>query len=277
MPLLSILTATHAQPDSYLPETAASVAVQDLPAGWELEWIVQEDGASPAAGDLLAQMPHVRYEANHAQLGPAVTRNLALARARGSLVQLLDHDDLLLPGALATLIPLFLEHPIHWAVGQADDLLPDGTRRSYRSALPYGAIAPGLVNQWATAHEANWPIHCAGLMLRTTTLRALGGWIAAPSDDDIVMFAAVSQITTGYNEPTLTWLYRQHANQIHRSSTWQARSAHGRRIALQRATAAEAAQLNLPAPPLDDPDSDVHVGPPAKEARSAALLAGRSE
>lgn len=109
---------------------------------------------------------------------------LALSRATGDLIQVLDQDDVLLPSALASLIPLFDGTPIHWAVGQADDLMPDGRRIEWESALPYGTIAAGTVNAWAEAHEANWPIHCAGLMLRTTALRAVGGWIGLPADEE---------------------------------------------------------------------------------------------
>lgn len=49
----------------------------------------------------------------------------------------------------------------------------------------------------------NWPIHCAGLMMRTATLRALGGWAATPADDDLAMFAALSKVVDGYNDPAL--------------------------------------------------------------------------
>lgn len=58
---------------------------------------MQEDGAEPGLEALLREVPCVRYEANSAQLGLAQTRNLALSRVTGELVQVLDHDDVLLP------------------------------------------------------------------------------------------------------------------------------------------------------------------------------------
>ena len=70
-------------------------------------------------------------------------RNAALSRATGDLVQVLDHDDLLLSGATALLIRRFEENSILWAVGAADDLLGDGTRKPWNSALPFGLIPAG--------------------------------------------------------------------------------------------------------------------------------------
>jgi glycosyltransferase involved in cell wall biosynthesis len=273
IPLISILTAAYAPAAAFLGEAADSVQSQRLPDGWELEWIVQEDGHSPALGNHLTEIRHVHYEANDAQLGPAATRNLALARVSGSLVQMLDHDDVLLPDAVATLIPIFLSTPIHWAIGQADDLHPDGSRTTYESALPFGPIAPGAVNTWAAAHGGNWPIHCAGLMMRTASIRALGGWAASPSDDDLALFAALSQITPGHNHPSLTWLYRQHPEQTHRTPAWRAHSFQGRQIALQRATAVRDSRLALdiitPLDPTRSEPVNITVGPPAKEQRIA--------
>lgn len=237
MPLISVLTAAFAPAATYLDETIASVRRQTLPANWELEWIIQEDGEKSSLSEQLEGLDFVHYQANEAQLGVAATRNFALSRASGALVHVLDHDDILLPGALNTIIPRFTHNRIHWAIGQADDLMPDGTRIPWDSALPYGIIPAGQVNEWARAHDGNWPIHCAGLTLRMESLRAIGGWSGVPSDDDIAMFAALSEISDGYNDQTVTWLYRQHRQQTNRTTEWQNYSAAGRRIALQRAAA----------------------------------------
>src|SRR5580693_1094769 len=165
MPLISILSTVYGPSATYLDETIASVQGLTLPAGWEIEWIVQEDGAEPSLADRLKPIDIIDYQANNAQLGLALTRNLALSRVSGSLVQALDHDDILLPGALTTLIPRFGDARVQWAIGQADDLLPDGTREVYKSAIPFGLTRAGTMNQWAFAHDGNWPIQCAALMM----------------------------------------------------------------------------------------------------------------
>lgn len=260
MPLLTVLSAIHRSGAAFLSETGSSVLEQSLPSGWELEWVVQEDGD---VSDLRDRLPagdeRVKYAANGEHLGVAMTRNIALTRARGALLQNLDGDDLLLPGAL-TLASVFSDERIHWAVGQADDLLPDGSRKAFPPDLPFGVVAPGTANTWAADHGANWPIHCAGIMYRTGSVRAVGGWPAVPSDDDVAMFAGLSQVTHGWFEERHTWLYRQHDAQQVRWAANEAWRDRGRTVAAQRALAADLAGLALTATSLD-PAPSVHVGP----------------
>ncbi|MFB9904576.1 glycosyltransferase family 2 protein [Allokutzneria oryzae] len=272
MPTISIITAAYAPSAAYLGETISSVEQQDLPAGWTLEWIVQEDGATPSLAHHFAGVPHVSYEASGAQLGIAATRNLALSRASGDVIQVLDSDDVLLPGALASVIPCFEDDRVHWAVGQADDLLPDGKRVSWESALPYGLVSAGEVNKWAEKHEGNWPIHCAGLALRATSLRAIGGWVGLPSDEDIAMFAALSEIADGYNFDGVTWLYRQHPQQITRSASTRHLSEHCRRLAMQRVKAVRLMDSRFGTNRATGFGHDVHsvdVGPAIKQQPKA--------
>jgi glycosyltransferase involved in cell wall biosynthesis len=235
VPTLSVITAAYGPSAHYLTETTRSVQAQQLPAGWSLEWIVQEDGDNPVLADSIGA--HARYDRNGTRLGIAATRNLALARATGELVQNLDHDDVLLPHAVATLIRRFEEHPIHWAVAAADDLLEDGTRRSWDSDLPFGLLRAGQVNQWAEQHGGNWPVHGGGLMMRADTLRALGGWAGIPVDDELAALAAISELTDGWNDSAVTWLYRKHPGQTTRNPHYPGLEDTGRRIALQRAKA----------------------------------------
>jgi glycosyltransferase involved in cell wall biosynthesis len=263
---ISIITAAYVPLAQYFTETIDSVLGQELSPRWELEWLIQEDGIDPQLASLVTGLPGASYAANRVQAGIAMTRNLALTRATGDLVQVLDHDDVLLSGALARLIPRFDDPSIHWVVGQADDLMPDGTRRPYESALPFGVIEAGTVNTWAIEHGGNWPIHCAGLVLRTHLVRAFGGWGAVPVDDDVMMFSALSECAAGYNDPSLTWLYRIHDQQTSRSETWRERSADGRRIALQRVHAIRAAGVTITRDGSPgEPVTPVQVGQAAKD------------
>jgi glycosyltransferase involved in cell wall biosynthesis len=273
VPLLTLITAVSARNVDYLADTIRSVQIQELPAGWELEWIVQEDGALPVLADHFALYDVVRYAANNAQLGIAVTRNFGLARASGGLIRVLDSDDILLPASLSTIIPHFQDHGIHWAVGQADDLMPNGERLPWKSALPYGRVKAGLVNQWAEEHEGNWPIHCAGLTMRTESVRALGGWAGLPNDEDIVLFAALSEITDGYNDEAVTWLYRQHPDQATRTEEWRSYSANGRTAALQRARTMRTLGIRLTYhEAVDDVQDDFQIGPAVKYGISRRQL-----
>lgn len=275
---LSIVTAAYAPLSDYFDETISSVLGQEVPNGWEFEWLIQEDGEVPGLASTVEHLPNIRYAANRAHTGIAATRNLALTRATGDVVQVLDHDDVLLPGAWTRILPHFDQPDVHWAVGQADDLLSDGSRRGYESAIDFGRVPAGLVNTWAIEHGGNWPIHCAGLFLRTELVRALGGWGGAPVDDDIIMFAGLSELVDGYNDSAVTWLYRVHERQTSKSATWRERSSDGRRIALQRIEAVRAVGLAS----TGDlsrlvPAKIVHVDPAAKDAIGGAWWKSGSE
>ncbi|UQU67542.1 glycosyltransferase [Couchioplanes caeruleus] len=266
---MSIITAAYAPSAAFMPETIASVAALEVPAGWDVEWVVQEDGDTPVLSGHFTGVPGVSYAANGRQLGIAGTRNLALERASGSLLRVLDSDDVLLPNAISALIHHFEVLSIHWAVGQADDLMTDGRRVSWDPLIPTGIVKAGAVNNYAIEHGGNWPIHCAGLMLRTDTVRALGGWVGVPSDEDIIMFSALADFCDGYNEPAVTWLYRQHTGQVTRTSIWRQQSAIGRRIALQRLKSVRALGMGFnanPLPSLEKPvTDDLRVAPPMKD------------
>ena len=214
MPVLSVLTAATADRAELLAEAGDSLLAQRLPAGWRLEWIVQEDGTEPGLADALRRFPIAAHAANGEQLGAATTRNLGLTRVGGELVHVLDSDDLLLPGCLATAIAAFAEHPgIHWVAGQADDLLPSGERMSFPPVVPPGPIEAGVVSVLVDEHRP-LPVHPAGLTMRTATVRALGGWTASPRGDDNALLVAIAELTPGYLTPKVTWLYRKHEGQI---------------------------------------------------------------
>jgi len=214
MPLVSVLTAAHGERADLLVAAGNSLAGQELPAGWELEWVVQEDGDGRRFAEAVERFSFARYAGNGERLGPAGTRNLALARVRGELVHVLDSDDLVLPGGLAVAIAAFAAHPeVHWVCGQADDLLPDGTRVAVASHLPPGLIEPGMVGDYLTRYEMP-PIHPAGLTLSTRTTRALGGWAALPRSEDTSLLIAVAELAPGWLTPEITWLYRKHGGQI---------------------------------------------------------------
>ena len=66
-----------------------------MPRGWRWEWLVQEDGATGVARDILPADDERIVFGTGRRGGVAITRSLALARARGDLVKNLDQDDIL--------------------------------------------------------------------------------------------------------------------------------------------------------------------------------------
>lgn len=248
MPVLTVLTPAHSSAREWLPATAQSVLSQDLPSAWQLEWVVQSDGSEGnSLADVLPDDERIRFDSNDAQLGPAMTRNLGLARAQGTFVQTLDADDLFVPNALRTVVTAIEAHPeVHWIYAQADDLMPNGERVSFEPWMrPTGLVPAGRLPMWIEQHGGNVPMPCAAVAYRTTTLRAMGGWMALPSGEDVGLLAAVSAVTDGWQDPATTWLYRQHEQQTSRHDTHPRWSAIARQVALQRFSAVQLTDLSI--------------------------------
>ena len=212
-PDVSILTAVYKP--RYLAESWESVRAQE---GVSWEWVVQVD-SDPA--DIEAWLPadmradervHVQA-AGH--FGIAATRNLGLIRTRAEFVQTLDHDDALLPGALATLASVLRADPdLAFVFGDHMHLMPDGSLepRPDLRRLPPGRIEPGVVvERW----RDNLPHGLVpnATMWRKAYLYAYGGWSALPVGDDYgVLFAVADRHPTAYvDQVVMHW--RKHPDQ----------------------------------------------------------------
>jgi hypothetical protein len=75
----------------------------------------------------------------------------------------------------------------------------------------------GRLSQWMRDHGGSVPIPCARMTIRTTTLRAIGGWQALPIGEDVDLLAGLAELTDGWQSSETAWLYRQHPDQISRS------------------------------------------------------------
>jgi glycosyltransferase involved in cell wall biosynthesis len=124
--VVSVITAAHVVTVPYLLEAYESLVVQELPAGWSWEWLLQEDGQTGAVAAVIPDDPRISVGSARPG-GPGVTRTMAMARAQGELVRNLDADDKLLPGAIARDIKVLTEHPtVGWMTSRLLNWLPDG-------------------------------------------------------------------------------------------------------------------------------------------------------
>lgn len=217
MSILSIITATHNKRWKFYDEAAKSVFSQILPEGWELEWLIQVDGNGDAVHktieNLNAKHDRILLEQNFAQLGPGGTRNLALARARGELIRVFDSDDILLPGTLAKQIEIFKNQDVHWSTYQPIEFAEDGTKTPDPARIGPGLLEPGIFSK-VMKQLGRCPVHCAGLMARTQTVRAFGGWLGLPVGEDVPLITAISELYHGYVMEDFGWYYRRHEGQM---------------------------------------------------------------
>ncbi|MFD8538390.1 glycosyltransferase family 2 protein [Streptomyces rubrogriseus] len=227
---ISIVTPVHEAAVEFLPAAFASLQAQELPHGWEWEWLIQVDGGDetdvPAA---VRADPCVKVGGNR-RGGPGVARTLAWGRSHGELVKVLDADDILPTGALGRDIETLEEHPsVGWTVCRVLDLMPDGTLQHYTLGDPEpGPLIRGeLYAYWASTHRPM--VHPASLCIRETLLAEIGGWMALPASEDTALLMALDVMADGWFIGEAGLHYRKHPGQTtahpdHRGGAeWEAR------------------------------------------------------
>ncbi|WP_431879969.1 glycosyltransferase [Amycolatopsis sacchari] len=214
MKVISVITPVHPPSLKYLMEAYDSLRAQELPSGWQWEWLVQADGEPDLLTGQLPDDARVRPGYNR-KGGPGVTRSVAAGRARGELIKTLDADDMLLPGALARDIAALEGEPaIGWTTCKALDLMPDGARVAFDDDPAEGIIQRGTVLQYWKTHGYRSCVHGATLCIRSKLLLALGGWSPLPASEDTGLVLAANAVSRGYFIATPGLLYRKWPGQV---------------------------------------------------------------
>ncbi|MFE5283868.1 glycosyltransferase family 2 protein [Nocardia sp. NPDC056611] len=225
--LISVITPCYQSRADFLAAAYESLLAQQLPVGWDWEWLVQADGEDeplPLPDAAIAD-PRVK-PATGPFGGPAVARNLALARSRGELIAVLDADDILTPGALARSINALMDRPAcGWAVSRALDLQQDGSlvpaQTEPMNLTPF--IPRGWVFDYWLANNYDLPVHPATLCIRREWVMAMGGWMAMPHAEDAGLLLATQAAVPGLYIREVGLHYRKHDDQITRSLTRETR------------------------------------------------------
>ncbi|WP_369205190.1 glycosyltransferase family 2 protein [Streptomyces sp. PU-14G] len=206
-----VVTAVHGPSAFHLPDAWESLKGQELPPGWEWQWVIQEDGESDDVAPHVPRDDRVSFGQGRAG-GPGVARTLALSRVSQDvdLVRVLDADDMLTPGALSRDVAVLSSRPhLGWTTAKVLDLLPDGSTVGFDQDPPEGAVERGAVLEHWQAHDYRAQVHPATLCVRRHLLAALGGWTALPASEDTGLLLALDAVAEGWfhGEPGL--LYRK--------------------------------------------------------------------
>ncbi len=129
-PLISVLMPVHDPPPDILEEAIASVREQTM-GDWEL--CLADDGSSDdRVREILARSAaadeRVKLVRREQAGGISAATNSALAIARGEYIALLDHDDTLVPDALAAVATVLAERPQTDWVYSDEEVVKDGVR-----------------------------------------------------------------------------------------------------------------------------------------------------
>ena len=196
----------------WLAEAVASVAAQ-TEIGWEI--IVADDASSDDTPAWLEarRAENFRVVRQDPAGGRAAAANRALADARGGAVMFLDDDDVLRPGALATLGAALRAVPgAVAAVGARWDWFCDGRGGGRRDSHPrfprVRDIFPELMFGWSAVSGQN--------LYRTEIVRRAGGYTVVPAlwpCDDRDLWLRVARFGPVVLRPEIVMTYRVHAGQ----------------------------------------------------------------
>jgi glycosyltransferase involved in cell wall biosynthesis len=215
---ISIVTPAYRPVAEFIAAAWSSVLSQRMPAGWQWQWVIQEDGEAGEAGELARMLPadpRISLGRSRRRGGEPTTRNLCLSRASGELIKVLDADDQLAPGTLARDIEALSSRPdIGWATSRAVDLLPDGTTAGFDTDPAEGRIECGAVLEHWRTHDFLPQVHPATLCIRRELVFALGGWTALPASGDTGLLLAANAISAGYFTAQTGLLYRKWPGQM---------------------------------------------------------------
>ncbi|MEV5007152.1 glycosyltransferase [Streptomyces sp. NPDC055692] len=211
--IVTVITAVHAPGAKYLPAAYKSLTEQELPNGWEWQWVIQEDGETDTVVPYVPEDDRVTFGQGRAGRA-AMARTMGLSRARGEYVKVLDADDMLTPGTLARDIAALADGEIGWTTSRVLDLLPDGSTVGFDQDPPAGPIEMGAVlDHWKT-HDFRAQVHPATLCMRRDLVLALGGWMALPASEDTGLLLALNAVSRGWFHAETGLLYRKWPGQV---------------------------------------------------------------
>ena len=212
MKTLTVITAVDPELSEHLPATWQSLAEQQLPDSWTMEWLVQCDGTDETSQhivrSLLPDDPRVSFGASR-KGGPGIARTMALARANGSLIKTLDADDRLTTGTLMRDIAALSQKGIGWSASRVMDDREGVLAPHFPYDPPAGRIRSGSAYRAYTKENYRILVHPATLCVRYALLLALGGWMALPASEDTGLLMALDAIADGWFNADVGMIYRR--------------------------------------------------------------------
>jgi len=204
-PLFSIITPVYRTPLAYLKKMVRSVVTQGWPS-WELI-LIDDQSDDPALTKYMTTLsrkePRVTVISRSVNGGISEASNDGIAVAKGTYIALLDHDDLLAPGALRVIAKVLKARPeIDYLY--TDEEKVDDSGRTYDVFRKPDWSPERLRGQMYTGHLS---------VLRTSLVREVGGFNAefdGSQDHDLVL-RVVERAEVIHHLPKVLYRWRSHA------------------------------------------------------------------
>jgi N-acetylglucosaminyl-diphospho-decaprenol L-rhamnosyltransferase len=141
---------------SYNTRALLRECLASIPSRESIEILVVDNASQDGSADMVADdFPRVTLIRAGRNLGFAAANNVALARARGAMVMLLNPDATLTPGATEELLGYLHRHPDVWIVGPTL-CYPDGRFQSS------GFAFPSVLAELRQSHSVDWLLRRLG-------------------------------------------------------------------------------------------------------------------
>jgi glycosyltransferase involved in cell wall biosynthesis len=207
-PEVSVILSVY-NGEEYLAEAIESILNQTLS---DLEFIIIDDGSTDASAHIIQSYtdPRIAFHPNQKNVGLTISKNRALALAKGRYVAFTDADDISMPGRLAAQFAYLEKHPGVGALGTAAKLI-DGQGNVGRT-IQFPRHHHLLY--WRLLFFNNPLIH-PSVMMRTALLTKAGGYDEARLvSQDYELWSRLALTTRLENLPDAYIYLRKHAQNI---------------------------------------------------------------
>lgn len=205
--LVSVIMPTY-NCASYIEAAIRCVQAQTY-TNWEI--IIVDDCSADNTQEVIANLAEsrVRYIKNDTNQGAAISRNLALQKAKGHWIAFLDSDDLWMPQKLETQLRFMVEHHCHFSYTEYILIDEQSNQCGIRISGPRKINRCGMLNYcWMGCLTVMYDVSQVGVIQIEDIKK----------NNDYAIWLEVSKHVSCYLLPEVLAQYRIRANSISRQS-----------------------------------------------------------
>lgn len=212
MPEVSVLmTVYNGLP--FLEKAVESILLQTLR---DFRFVIVDDGSTDGTAEYLKSLDDDRVIVlTQSNQGTAAAANFGLTEIQTSFIARMDADDIAMPNRLEVQLDFLKQHSNVGIVGS--QVAPIG------DAGHGGSLALPTTHQqiFTAMMEGRHGLAHSSLMLRTQTLKEIGGYWSLPLIDDWDMMLRMGEVSSMANINEVLLHYRVHQGSLNGQSMWR--------------------------------------------------------
>ncbi len=211
-PLVSVIIPIY-NGEKFIEETIQSVLKQTYT---NFELLLIDDGSTDGVRVRAEKIMSIDHRVNYfyqKNSGVSAARNFGLAASKGTLIAFLDADDVWLPQNLSKKMAKILEH--NFGLVHSDGQVVDAFSRATGERM---SGREGLLLEQMLEWSGTQVPGPSGILVKREVIDKVGSFdknLSTSADFDFFIRVA-SQYSIG-RVPEVTWMYRMHANNMHKN------------------------------------------------------------